>query len=200
MPRTQFATRYDFRALGADPATRQEIFARAVEQAAYVDAHGMDALMVSEHHASDDCRRGKPLPAFLYRRCSITSTEGLRNPQQPEEPCDVERRLRSHGVKQRQAEDPDRQPSTQSSEHQQEYRDLSIEMVIDEAVFERSDAVGVEGNHRSRRERDPFVVGKGSRDGGAKQYGEAAKKRRDPRQSGRQPIEVPAVDSDELRD
>ena len=47
MPRTQFVTRYDFRAPGADPAARQEIFARAIEQAAYVDSHGMDALMVS---------------------------------------------------------------------------------------------------------------------------------------------------------
>ncbi len=47
-------TRYDFRAPGADPTTRQEIFARAVEQAAYLDQHGQDALMVSEHHLSDD--------------------------------------------------------------------------------------------------------------------------------------------------
>src|SRR6478609_9628485 len=54
MPRTQFAVRYDFRAPGADAATRQEIFARAIEQAAYVDQHGQDALMVSEHHAADD--------------------------------------------------------------------------------------------------------------------------------------------------
>jgi len=61
MPRTQFATRYDFRAPGADPATRQEIFARAVEQAAYVDQHGHDALMVSEHHAADDGYLPSPL-------------------------------------------------------------------------------------------------------------------------------------------
>jgi len=60
-PRTQFATRYDFRAPGADPATRQEIFARAVEQAAYVDRHGQDALMVSEHHAADDGYLPSPL-------------------------------------------------------------------------------------------------------------------------------------------
>lgn len=61
MPRTQFATRYDFRVPGADPATRQEVFARAVEQAAYVDRHGMDALMVSEHHAADDGYLPSPL-------------------------------------------------------------------------------------------------------------------------------------------
>lgn len=53
-PTTRFATRYDFRAPGADAETRQEIYARAVEQAAYVDRHGQDALMVSEHHAADD--------------------------------------------------------------------------------------------------------------------------------------------------
>jgi alkanesulfonate monooxygenase SsuD/methylene tetrahydromethanopterin reductase-like flavin-dependent oxidoreductase (luciferase family) len=49
-----FVVRYDFRAPGADATTRQEIFARAVEQAAYVDEHGHDALMVSEHHAAAD--------------------------------------------------------------------------------------------------------------------------------------------------
>lgn len=54
-------TRYDFRAPGADPTTRQEIFARAVEQAAYVDQHGHDALMVSEHHLSDDGYLPSPL-------------------------------------------------------------------------------------------------------------------------------------------
>ena len=56
-----FVTRYDFRAPGADPATRQEIFARAVEQAAYLDQHGQDALMVSEHHLSDDGYLPSPL-------------------------------------------------------------------------------------------------------------------------------------------
>ncbi len=54
-------TRYDFRAPGADPATRQEIFERAVEQAAYVDQHGQDAVMVSEHHLSDDGYLPSPL-------------------------------------------------------------------------------------------------------------------------------------------
>jgi len=56
-----FVVRYDFRAPGAEPATRQEIFARAVEQAAYADAHGHDALMVSEHHAADDGYLPSPL-------------------------------------------------------------------------------------------------------------------------------------------
>ena len=87
MARTQFVTRYDFRAPGADAATRQEIFARAVEQAAYVEQHGQDAIMVSEHHASDDGYLPSPLlvasafaavtsthPDHASRRCWSTST------------------------------------------------------------------------------------------------------------------------------
>ena len=87
MPRTQFATRYDLRAPGADPATRQEIFGRAVEQAAYVDQHGMDALMISEHHAAEDGYLPSPLLVGVgvrrghrrrcrsrSRRCWSTST------------------------------------------------------------------------------------------------------------------------------
>lgn len=58
---TKFVTRYDFRAPGADPATRREIFGRAVEQAAYAEKHGQGALMVSEHHSSDDGYLPSPL-------------------------------------------------------------------------------------------------------------------------------------------
>src|SRR3954452_25408944 len=88
MPRTQFATRYDFRAPGADPATRQEIFARAVEQAADVDAHGMDALMVSEHHAADDGYLPSPLLvasafAAVTARIPITVSALLVNLYEP---------------------------------------------------------------------------------------------------------------------
>ena len=88
MPRTQFATRYDFRAPGADPATRQEIFARAVEQAAYVDAHGMDALMISEHHAADDGYLPSPLLvasafAAVTSRVPITVSALLVNLYEP---------------------------------------------------------------------------------------------------------------------
>ena len=57
-----FVTRFDFRAPGADPATRREIFCRAVEQAAYVEQHGQDALMLSEHHSSDDGYLPSPIP------------------------------------------------------------------------------------------------------------------------------------------
>jgi alkanesulfonate monooxygenase SsuD/methylene tetrahydromethanopterin reductase-like flavin-dependent oxidoreductase (luciferase family) len=56
-----FVARYDFRAPGAEPSERQEIFARAIDQAAYLDQHGHDALMVSEHHAAEDGYLPSPL-------------------------------------------------------------------------------------------------------------------------------------------
>lgn len=88
MPRTQFAVRYDFRAPGAGPAARQEIFARAVEQAAYVDRHGHDALMVSEHHAADDGYLPSPLLvasafAAVTSRIPITVSALLVNLYEP---------------------------------------------------------------------------------------------------------------------
>lgn len=61
MARTQFAVRYDFRAPGADPAARQELYSRSLAQARYVDEHGHDALMLSEHHAADDGYLPSPL-------------------------------------------------------------------------------------------------------------------------------------------
>jgi alkanesulfonate monooxygenase SsuD/methylene tetrahydromethanopterin reductase-like flavin-dependent oxidoreductase (luciferase family) len=54
VPRTSVVVRYDFRAPGATPEERRELFARVLEQAAYVDRHGHDALMLSEHHLSAD--------------------------------------------------------------------------------------------------------------------------------------------------
>lgn len=88
MPRIRFATRYDFRAPGADPETRQELFARAVEQAAYLDQHGTDALMVSEHHAADDGYLPSPLLvasafAAVTSRVPITVSALLVNLYEP---------------------------------------------------------------------------------------------------------------------
>ncbi|MFA6299212.1 MAG: LLM class flavin-dependent oxidoreductase [Nocardioides sp.] len=79
-----FVTRFDFRAPGADPATRQELFGRAVEQAAYLDAQGEDALMLSEHHASDDGYLPSPIPvasafAAVTSRVPITISALLAN-------------------------------------------------------------------------------------------------------------------------
>ncbi len=56
-----FVTRYDFRAPGATPEQRHELFTRAVEQARYVDEHGHHALLLSEHHASEDGYLPSPL-------------------------------------------------------------------------------------------------------------------------------------------
>lgn len=91
MPRTQFVVRYDFRAPGADPAQRQELYARALEQAAYVDAcggSGFDALMLSEHHASDDGYLPSPVPvaasmAAVTSRIPITISALLVNFYEP---------------------------------------------------------------------------------------------------------------------
>lgn len=57
-----FVTRYDFRVPGADAEARREVFARAIEQAAYAELHGHDALMLSEHHSSEDGYLPSPIP------------------------------------------------------------------------------------------------------------------------------------------
>src|SRR3954447_406746 len=56
-----FVSCFDFRAPGADRRARQELYSRALDQAAYLDEHGHDALLVSEHHASDDGYLPSPL-------------------------------------------------------------------------------------------------------------------------------------------
>ncbi len=58
---TSFVSRFDFRAPGADRKARQGLYARALDQAAYLDEHGHDALLVSEHHASEDGYLPSPL-------------------------------------------------------------------------------------------------------------------------------------------
>lgn len=62
MARTNFVARYDFRAPGATPAERSELFRRSVEQAAYAEQHGIQALMLSEHHVSADGYLPSPIP------------------------------------------------------------------------------------------------------------------------------------------
>ncbi|NPC97208.1 LLM class flavin-dependent oxidoreductase [Nocardioides sp. zg-DK7169] len=83
-----FAARYDLRAPGATPAERHELYTRAVEQAAYVDAHGLDALMVSEHHVAEDGYLPSPLLlasafAAVTRRVPITVSALLVNLYEP---------------------------------------------------------------------------------------------------------------------
>ena len=88
MPSTTFVTRYDFRAPGASPEQRRELFARALEQAAYVDRHGQAALMLSEHHVSPDGYLPSPLPvagafAAVTERISISVAALLVNLYDP---------------------------------------------------------------------------------------------------------------------
>jgi alkanesulfonate monooxygenase SsuD/methylene tetrahydromethanopterin reductase-like flavin-dependent oxidoreductase (luciferase family) len=88
VPRTSFVTRYDFRAPGATPEGRRELFARALEQAAYVDAHGQDSLMLSEHHVSEDGYLPSPIPvaaafAAVTQRIPITIAALLVNLYDP---------------------------------------------------------------------------------------------------------------------
>lgn len=56
-----FATRFDFRSPSADDRTRRELFERALDQAAYVDEHGHDGVLLSEHHACGDGYLPSPL-------------------------------------------------------------------------------------------------------------------------------------------
>lgn len=77
MPSPFFVARYDLRTPGADPATRQEVYARALDQAAYLDAHGFGGLVLSEHHASPDGYLPSPLlvaSAFVARTSRIPVT------------------------------------------------------------------------------------------------------------------------------
>lgn len=60
---TAFVTRFDFRAPGASPRERAAMYATALDMAAYVEESGDLAVMVSEHHASDDGYLPSPLVA-----------------------------------------------------------------------------------------------------------------------------------------
>src|SRR3954447_1738085 len=53
--------RHDFRAPAFGPATRREIYGAALEQFTWADAHGFDALVLSEHHGVDDGWMPAPL-------------------------------------------------------------------------------------------------------------------------------------------
>jgi len=72
---TAVVTRFDFRAPGADPDTRRELFARALDQAAYAETQGHATLMLSEHHGSEDGYLPSPIPvaAAMAARTSTIS-------------------------------------------------------------------------------------------------------------------------------
>lgn len=58
---TAFVTRYDFRAPGEALGRHQEMFQRCLEQVDYLDQHGQDAVVLSEHHATEDGYLPSPL-------------------------------------------------------------------------------------------------------------------------------------------
>lgn len=85
---TSFVTRFDFRAPGADATARRELYGRALDQAAYVDEHEQGALMLSQHHATDDGYLPSPLLAAAAmaartRRIPITVSALLVNMYEP---------------------------------------------------------------------------------------------------------------------
>jgi alkanesulfonate monooxygenase SsuD/methylene tetrahydromethanopterin reductase-like flavin-dependent oxidoreductase (luciferase family) len=53
--------RLDMRAPGLDPARTAALYDAAVEMAAYVDAHGFDAITLSEHHGAEDGFLSSPI-------------------------------------------------------------------------------------------------------------------------------------------
>ncbi|MFL6023926.1 MAG: LLM class flavin-dependent oxidoreductase [Marmoricola sp.] len=58
---TAFITRYDFRAPGEALSRQNEMFGRCLEQVSYVEKHGMNAIVLSEHHATQDGYLPSPL-------------------------------------------------------------------------------------------------------------------------------------------
>lgn len=70
---TAFITRYDFGAPGSALARHHEMFERCLEQASYLDEHGQDAIVLSEHHATTDGYLPSPLlvAAAVAARTSV---------------------------------------------------------------------------------------------------------------------------------
>jgi alkanesulfonate monooxygenase SsuD/methylene tetrahydromethanopterin reductase-like flavin-dependent oxidoreductase (luciferase family) len=72
---TAFITRYDFRAPGEALARQHEMFERCLAQVGYVEEHGQNAIVISEHHATDDGYLPSPLmvaSAVAARTSSIS--------------------------------------------------------------------------------------------------------------------------------
>ena len=58
---TAFIVRYDFRAPGEALSRQQEMFQRCLEQVGYAEQHGSSAIVISEHHATEDGYLPSPL-------------------------------------------------------------------------------------------------------------------------------------------
>lgn len=88
MSRPIFAVRYDYRGPGFNRSRRQELYGRSLEQATYVDTHGFDVIMLSEHHATEDGYLPSPIPvaaamAARTRHIPITIAALLVNLYEP---------------------------------------------------------------------------------------------------------------------
>jgi alkanesulfonate monooxygenase SsuD/methylene tetrahydromethanopterin reductase-like flavin-dependent oxidoreductase (luciferase family) len=74
---TMFVARYDLRSPADSATSRTELYATALEQAAWAEAHGFDMLVLSEHHGVDDGYLPSPLimaAAFAGRTRTIPIT------------------------------------------------------------------------------------------------------------------------------
>src|SRR5205085_11473372 len=85
---TAFIARYDFRAPGEARDRQHEMFERCLEQVGYVEQHGMNAIVISEHHATDDAYLPSPLVvaaavAARTRTISISVAALLANLYEP---------------------------------------------------------------------------------------------------------------------
>lgn len=69
-----FAVRYDMRCPAWSSTTPEALYATAVEQAAFVDRHGLGLVVVSEHHASPDGYLPSPLLMASAVAAVTTST------------------------------------------------------------------------------------------------------------------------------
>ncbi|MFL6159344.1 MAG: LLM class flavin-dependent oxidoreductase [Marmoricola sp.] len=58
---TAVIARYDFRAPGEALARQNEMFGRCLEQVGYLEQHGVNAIVLSEHHATQDGYLPSPL-------------------------------------------------------------------------------------------------------------------------------------------
>lgn len=83
-----FITRYDFRAPGEALGRQHEMFGRCLDQVGYIEEHGQSAIVLSEHHASDDGYLPSPLivaaaVAAKTSRISISVAALLANLHDP---------------------------------------------------------------------------------------------------------------------
>ena len=74
---TMFIARYDLRCPAFSPASREELYATALEQVEWCEARGFDAIVLSEHHGVDDGYLPSPIvlaSAISGRTSSIAIT------------------------------------------------------------------------------------------------------------------------------